>query len=629
MQLLSIKTILKTTPFLISIALWLSLFLLSSLGVFSALDLKFTDHLLQQRGSIAASDKVVVVGIGEESFDAIDEPIVLWNGRFAKALRALAGAGAEVIGFDLIQNKAFSGLLAERNQELINAVIEIQEESQTRLVFATVPDKQLYPFEMLNLALAEYGSLGYANLTLDQDDIVRRQMLCWSADDAIVPSFALLSAARYLKQEISYESGTLSIGDQRVINSSDAPVTMLINFAGAEEAFRIYSFLQLIEKAEQADTAWLRSIFSDKIVLIGLVTLDDMHNVSFRISDDATSQMTGVLIHANTIDTILRSDYLKELSPFRLAGIPFLSGLILLMLAFRKTGVFTGAVITLSLLLAGYWGCNLLFRHLNLVFFYPSAAAGVLFLPLLLYTSSYISEKHEKDRVRSIFSAYLNPYVLEDLLSRENSFIFKMDRKKIAIMFSDVRDFTTISSYLEPDEVAVLLNEYCTAMFEAIFQHKGTLHLYIGDGIMALWGAPVADDDCCLNALRGSLKMLENLKPLNEKWDKDSRLKAIAKELGRDKLFRIGIGLHYSDPVVGYMGPPQRMQYTAIGDGVNTASRVEGLNKEFGSELLMTVDFYAKVKQHINAESLGLAKIKGRDPIEVYKLVDVAQTIRE
>ena len=569
------------------------------------------------------SDKVVIVGIDQKSFDELDEPVIFWNGHFAQIIEKLAQARARVIGFDLIQNKVFDKYIAEENQELLEVVTDILDQDETKLVFTYIPDKNLYPFEMLQYALLGYGSLGYANLTVDPDDIIRRQLLYGVSNGAVVPSFALLVCARFLGCEISLKGEKLWLGDRRIPSSLSDPGTMIINFAGSEHTFKSFSFIEVLRRAEQGDLKYFADNYKDKIVLIGVVTNEDRHYTAFESREQGYSLMPGVVIHANTVETILQGNFISEYSPFDFAGLPFLVLLLLLAGLYRKLGMAVGALLTIILLLAGYYLCQALFKH-NVVVYYPAVGIGVFSLPLVFYSFNYLLERKEKERIRGIFSSYLNPHVLEDLLKRDNSFLFDVERKKIAIMFSDVRDFTTISQYLEPDEVAELLNEYTEAMFEAIFKHQGTLHQYIGDGIMALWGAPVPDEICCLNALRGAMQMLENLRPLNEKWDRIEKLRQIAEKLGRDSLFKIGIGIHYAEVVVGYIGPQRRMQYTAIGDGVNTASRVEGLNKNLGTELLITEDFYSKVKDKVEAEFLGPKQVKGRNElVDVYKVLNL------
>jgi class 3 adenylate cyclase len=258
-------------------------------------------------------------------------------------------------------------------------------------------------------------------------------------------------------------------------------------------------------------------------------------------------------------------------------------------------------------------------------------SAGDLKLADILSTQAAFSlenyrlskEKEEKERIRKIFGSYLNPHILDDLLEKDNSLLYEVKKKKVAILFSDVRDFTTISEMLNPEELAKLLNEYYSLMSSAIFDFKGTLMQYIGDGIMAMWGAPVNDENACMNALRASIKMLKNLEIINEEKSKEKKFEKIITKLHRDNLFRMGVGIHFDDVVVGYVGTEMKMQYTAIGDGVNIAARLEKMNKEYSTELLITDAVYKKTGDNIEVKHLGVTPCRGRDPVDIYQVLSL------
>jgi adenylate cyclase len=178
------------------------------------------------------------------------------------------------------------------------------------------------------------------------------------------------------------------------------------------------------------------------------------------------------------------------------------------------------------------------------------------------------------------------------------------------ILFSDIAGFTTISERNTPEVISRLLNKYMTAMTRIITRHNGTVDKFIGDGIMAFWGAPLADPEHALNACRAALAMQERLAPLNREL----------RELGLPEVsFRVGVNL--GEVIVGNMGSEELFDYTVIGDAVNLASRLEGANKQFGSQILISSFLYERVRERVEATLLGMINVKGKtDSVEVYAL---------
>jgi adenylate cyclase len=219
-------------------------------------------------------------------------------------------------------------------------------------------------------------------------------------------------------------------------------------------------------------------------------------------------------------------------------------------------------------------------------------------------------EEKEKRKVRGAFQQYLSPEVIRRLL--QNPDLVKPRKTDITVMFSDVRGFTTISEKLDAQELAALLNEYLTEMTQIVFRHNGTLDKYIGDAVMAFWGAPFEDPKHATEACHASLEMIARLKEMQNKWRAEGR-----------PVLDIGVGLCTGVASVGNMGSELRYGYTALGDTVNLSSRLEGLNKEYATHILMSETTYAAVEDPLLVfRELDLIRVKGKlQPVTLYELV--------
>jgi adenylate cyclase len=184
----------------------------------------------------------------------------------------------------------------------------------------------------------------------------------------------------------------------------------------------------------------------------------------------------------------------------------------------------------------------------------------------------------------------------------------------LTVLFSDIRGFTTISERLTPEQLAKLINEYLTPMTNIVFEHGGTLDKYIGDALMAIWGAPVQQDDHALRCCKAAMGMMRELKVLQERWRME----------GRDyPPIDVGIGINSGPMVVGNMGADQRFDYTVLGDNVNLASRLEGTNKDYQSHVIISESTYLLCKDQVAARELGAVRVKGkREPVRIYELMD-------
>jgi adenylate cyclase len=227
-----------------------------------------------------------------------------------------------------------------------------------------------------------------------------------------------------------------------------------------------------------------------------------------------------------------------------------------------------------------------------------------------LLISKGIQIEVEKDRVKQAFSRYVSKDVAEEILKGE---LFPRigERRQVTVLFSDIRGFTQMSETMPAEEVVILLNDYFSEMVEAVFAEGGTVDKYIGDGLMALFGAPVSQLDHADRATKAALRMRQGLSRINNR----------RMSQGKPPL-KIGIGIHTGECIIGNIGAEQRLDYTAIGDTVNTASRIESLTKEYGVDIVLSSQTRALLGPQTETKILAPARVKGKTaPLEVYHLL--------
>jgi adenylate cyclase len=240
-------------------------------------------------------------------------------------------------------------------------------------------------------------------------------------------------------------------------------------------------------------------------------------------------------------------------------------------------------------------------------------AVALTHVPITVHRA--LSEERQRLFVKRAFQQYVPEGVVKNMIANPALLRFGGDRKELTVLFSDVRGFTTYSERHDAEKVVEILGEYLTRMVDVVFKNEGTLDKFIGDAVMAIFGAPVPQTDHALRACKTAVGMMAELKVLRQKWAQE----------GRDP-FAIGIGINTGEVIVGNLGSEQRFDYTVIGDPVNLAARLESLNKEFpqASGIIISDFTYALVKDQVDARPLGEVKVKGKDrPVIAYELLGV------
>jgi adenylate cyclase len=241
--------------------------------------------------------------------------------------------------------------------------------------------------------------------------------------------------------------------------------------------------------------------------------------------------------------------------------------------------------------------------------FLPSATLGLNYAGIVSYR--FFFEEREKRKVRGAFTQYLHPGLISQIMQRPELLRLGGEEKELTALFSDIRGFTALSEGLSPTALVEILNEYLSEMTDVIMKNWGTLDKYIGDAIMAFWGAPYPQDDHAVRACRAALEMQRALAKLQQRWDAQ----------GRPRI-DIGVGINTGLMVVGNMGSSKRFNYTIMGDNVNLASRLEGTNKTFGTQLIISESTCLLAQNEMLVRELDLIRVKGKQkPVKIFELV--------
>jgi adenylate cyclase len=612
------------------VAITLALLYLANASFLETLEEKTLDLRFTLRGKLAPGPETVIAAIDEKSISKLGR--FPWSRSvWARVVDRLTEEGAAAVVFDVLftesENVEADDLLQRairRNGRVILPMdFDFSESGYKESGFTNKPvdflttsaysvlkntdaphspfiaKVVLPPLERLSSA-AE--SLAHINMLPDNDGTLRWEILSIKYHDDYYAPIGLQAARLYRKlglQGLALDGqGSVGLGD--TVIPTDPRSRMLINYRGPDGTFPRYAISDIVDYKTPP------GIFKDKIVLIGATAIGIY---DLRVTP-LSNNMAGIEKHASVVDNILRGDYLRRVE-VNVLPLIFVFALLLGVLL-PRLGAGTGAMLFLALL-GGYLGAvyylfvakgiwfNLVYPSFALFFGYTSQTAYRFFM-----------EERRAREIRTMFSSYVSKRIVDELIRDPSKAKLGGDRKEITVLFSDIRGFTSFSEKLQPEEVVSLLNEYLGAMTEIVFEHEGTLDKFVGDAIMALWGAPVGQPDHAERACKCALAMIAKLKELQAKWAAEGR-----------HVIDIGVGINTGDMVVGNMGAPgKKMDYTVIGDNVNLGARLEGLTRKYNNHIIISEYTFAKVRDIVQATELDSVTVKGKEkPVVVYDLV--------
>ena len=487
------------------------------------------------------------------------------------------------------------------------------------------------PFQAL---AAEGAGLGHNLFILDSDGPLRHTVPFVRSAGRAWPSLGLLAALRVTgirPQDVALDGSVLRAGDRRMplswrrvktATGADDYLWGLVDFRGPallddlkHRPYPSYSFYDL-EYSQEQILAGVKpnvdpSAFRDRIVFVGVTAsgLYDVFETPF-----AGAKMPGVQVHAAVADDMLSNRFLRQAS----GGVRWATVLAVAV----TTGVVAtmvpawwAATIAIALHAFFLWIATILFaRGYWLNVSEPVLAGSFALFGGVAY--QYFVEGREKRKMKRLFGQYVSKDVYEQLVANPSLARLGGQRREMTVLFSDIRGFTTVSERGQPEEIVQMLNEYFTKMVELVFLHKGTLDKFVGDMVMALFGAPLDDPLHADHAVEAALEMIEELRKLNVKWEAE----------GRPPL-DIGIGINTGPMIAGNIGSDRIMSYTVIGDAVNLGSRLESLNKQYGTRIIISDGTRRRLTGAYVFRPLGDVVVKGKTQgVAIFEVVGRAQS---
>ncbi len=585
--------------FIESVIVFGLVFFLTVSNVFSPLDYILKDALYQTPRGVTSQIKILA--IDERTLEALG-PINTWSrdvyAQLLSRLNAEEEAKPLVIGFDIV----FSGQAQQEGDDAFAqaAAASGNVVAASQFVYSEKPErdengKRYYPVKDVVLpyeALRDAVQVGYSNVAQDSDGTVRR----------VIPEETWQGTTYAAFPKVVYDLYCERTGTESNAIITDKYQRTLINYSGRPGDYEAISFIDVLDGKIDSRT------FKDSIVLIGAYAPGMQDN--FNVPNGGSSQMFGVEIHANILQAFMQNR-------FSINGNPYLFGAIygllcaLLHWLFRKKKIWLSAIVLVAAtgleLVAGV----LLNNH--------GIAVSLIYVPLVLIASyiyslalGYIRERRKRKKVLTAFKKYVAPEIVDEI-AKKGDFKIRLggENRDIAVLFVDIRGFTTMSEILEPEQVVEILNRYLNLTTNAIFKNKGTLDKFVGDATMAVFNSPFDLDDYEFRAVCAAMDIVAGGAALEEE---------LLKEFGRSVGF--GVGVNCGPAVVGNVGCEFRMDFTAIGDTVNTAARLEANAKK--GQVLISDTIYERVKDRIQVEPIGEIPLKGKSKgVFVYSVTGV------
>lgn len=596
-----------------------------------------------------ATSPAVVIAIDDESYQTPPlrgSPLLTWTGEIGRVLSATLDGGAKVIGFDMVFQDSIEqseiplgdGTLGDKvrgfDRDYLRALGA--GASSGRVVLGEVFGEQpILPSRGQQIVIRGRQNMRPLNVYTDSDDVVRRHPLSFTKDGVAVPTMALELAARALgATPETAADGSITLAGYAL--SGSRPNTMTLNFEGGADDIPTYSFADIRACAASGKTDYFRREFAGKIVLLGTVVgLEDRRLTSKRFATRTEgarrprctppgrkrpetfvrSTIAGVYIHATAVNNLIRRDAAIELgwqAGFALAGLIALVAAILGQLL--KPAAAASGLLALAVFYTGL--ATILFNHAWMLPLGEPLGAGTLAMAAMVGYRFAVSDR-DRRLLQKSFAYYLAPEIIDRMLHARKLPQLGGETREVTVFFSDIEGFSQIAEGLSPEQLMALTNEYLSAISDVIEHHGGYVDKYIGDSVVAVFGAPIDDPDHAASAAHAALDCKARLADLNRTSVAFHGLTLAQR-----------IGINSGDALVGNFGSQRRFNYSVMSDAVNLASRLEGANKFYGTTIIASDATVKLAGDSFAWRELDSVRVKGRDQsLEIYELLCRAEAL--
>ncbi|MCM8816232.1 MAG: adenylate/guanylate cyclase domain-containing protein [Candidatus Omnitrophica bacterium] len=588
------KTNLKKTFFLIPFFVTVLCFFLFRLEIFQKFELVTYDLRMKRCQEKEPTKNVVIVFIGDETLKTLGKwPISrYWHAAITDVLKDY---GAAIIAFDILflepsedplEDKAFGEAIKNAGNVILPYCFAGRLKKEGNFMKA---EKVLLP------ALAEnVKDMGFINIPADMDGITRRYPVVIEYDNQLRPSLGYSIIKHYL-----------GLKEEEILKRIfvDRNSCAFVNFYHDLKKFPNYSFIQVLQshlKMQKGENPTIQpDAFKNKIVLIGYTATgtSDIGPVS------GFENYLKIGIHASFIENFLKGEFIRR--------VPSVINFIFpLLISFGLTAVIISTPALLAALFTFVIGCLFCFFGFWLFDAYHiwidivPVVFALVFTYLVITFLQFLQERHEKTKIKSIFQKYVSPAVMNEILANAEDIALGGEKKILTVMFADIKDFTPLSEKNPPEKTVEMLNTVLNVMVDAVFKYRGTLDKFIGDCVMAIFGAPVEEKNHAKNAVMAAIEMVESVKKIR---------------FSDNQTVSIGVGINTGTMIIGNIGSSQRMEYTTIGDAVNLASRIQSMAKD--NEILVGEGTYGLIKDEFECEYAGTYQVKGKSkPVVLYRI---------
>jgi adenylate cyclase len=591
-----------------------------------------------------ATSPVVVVAIDEESSRTApfkDAPMLTWTGEIGRVLAAILDGGAKVVGFDVVIPTSIElseipfgeGMLGEKvrgfDRDFLRALATASTSGRVVLGEILRSEQPIRPSPGQRIAVRQQQNIRPLNVYADSDDIVRRVPLTFPINRTQVAGMAIELASRALGAAPELRpDGTAALAGYRI--PGQVPNTMTLNFEGGADDIPTFSFADLRSCAIKGDGDYFRRAFDGKVVIFGTVLdIEDRSLTSKRFATGTEgarasrcatentpaaagfkrSSIAGVYIHATAVSNLIARDAAVELGRlpvFLIAALVAALAATAAWLFKPISAFFIYAVITAL----GVTSATLAFNHALVLPIAEPFLAGLAALAATIGFRFAVTDKSRRLLQKS-FALYLAPHVINRMLSSNKLPELGGETRNVTVFFSDIEGFSRIAEKMPPDRLMSLMNEYLSEMTDIIERHGGYVDKYIGDAIVAVFGAPADDPDHAANAARAALDCCARLARLNRE-----------SETFRECRLAQRIGINSGEALVGNFGSRRRFNYSVMSDAVNLASRLEGANKFYGTTIIASEGTLMLAGEAFAWRELDTVRLKGRtQALRIYELL--------